>query len=236
MILFDILFPQFCCFCGHRVRGIEGSVCIDCLEKIDFTRFVSCSICSRESRLTNSAEFICSDCIAHRPAYERAIICARFTGAIRELLLHLKYHNRYDLAPTFGEILAATFHAQLAFKGITHIMPVPSHWLKLRRRGYNQAELIARELAKRVHLPVVTNALQRSKGLGTQTRLTRAQRFANATASFALAPNLPTLHGQTILLVDDLMTTGATLNACARHLKAGGAERVYVLAIARGLR
>lgn len=235
--LLDLLYPRDCFFCG-RPAGEEGHICAECLGRISFHRNPSCTLCGAESALPEGPDFICSDCLRHRPAFERAFIAARYDGAIRDLIQTFKYRRGLWLLDDLTRFLVATYLARLSPLGLRFdaVVPVPMQAAKLRTRGYNQAELLARGVARQLGIPLKTHLLRRVKtDVLSQTRLRREGRLRNAAAAYRTA-HPRHLQGKTILLVDDVMTTGATCEACARLLRQAGAAKVYVLALARPMR
>ncbi len=187
--------------------------------------------------MNESPVFTCSDCLQHKPAFERAFVTARYEGDFRALIHTFKFHNGLWLRDDMVRFLYATYLSRLQPLNIRPdlIVPVPMQFTKLRRRGYNQAAHLAHGLARELHLPYRGNLLRRvSTGVTSQARLHRAQRFKNALAAYRVRSSRHLL-GKTVLLVDDVMTTGATVDACARLLRDAGAAKVYVLVLARGV-
>ncbi len=232
----DGLYPRDCFFCG-RPTGESGSICLDCLQHLFIERGPACSLCDAESMMNESPTFICSDCLQHRPAYERAFVVARYEGDFRALIHTFKYRDGLWLCEDLVRFLYAAYLGRLQPLGIRPevVVPVPMQPKKRRKRGYNQAELLARGLAKELQIPCRSRLLRRvATGVVSQTRLNRRQRLANALAAYRVR-SPQQLEGKTVLLVDDVMTTGATVDACARLLRDAGAEKVYVLVLARGV-
>ena len=160
---------------------------------------------------------------------------ARYDNAFRDLIQTFKYRKGLWLTKDLVRYLVATYQLRIAEAGIAIdlLVPVPMQVSKLRARGYNQAALLAEALAREIHLPCNTRALKRVRtGKLSQTRLHRSERLANAKAAYRAA-RTKGLEGKTILLIDDVVTTGATSNACATLLRQAGAKAVYVLALAR---
>lgn len=239
--LLDLAYPQDCFFCGRPAnppgtpRRDRGYICLDCLQHIGIARHPTCRICGLEAPTPYESPFLCPNCLLRHPAYEQAFIAARYEGAIRDLIQTFKYHRGLWLQNDFGRYLEALYVAHLKPLALTFdaIVPVPMLRAKLHSRGYNQALLLAQALSKRIHLPCKSRLLERiDTGILSQTRLHRRERLRNAAAAYRLC-GTPDLAGQRLILVDDVMTTGATCNICAGLLKQAGAEAVYVLAIAR---
>ena len=235
--ILDVLYPQDCVFC-RAPSGGAGYICQPCLEKLSFHRNTACTICGAESAQPEAEAFICWDCMTHRPAFERVFIVARYEGAIRDLIHLFKYQRGVWLLQDLARFMAAVYWVRIQPLNlpIDLIVPVPMERRKLKTRGYNQAALLAQALRRAIGIPYQSKWLIRVKtDVSSQTHLHRSARLANAEAAYR-----PTykqgLTGKTILLVDDVMTTGATCNACAKHLRDSGAKAVYVLALARPIR
>lgn len=232
--LLDLLYPRDCTFC-HQPAGDDGYICQECLERLSLHRNPSCIRCGAESALPEGYDFTCSECLQQPPAFERTFIVARYDNAFRDLIQTFKYRKGIWLTHDLVRYLVATYQLRIADAGIAIdlLVPVPMQAAKLRARGYNQAELLAKALARELHLPCATRALKRVRtGTISQTRLHRSERLANAKAAYRAA-RTKHLAGKTILLIDDVVTTGATCNACATLLRQAGAKAVYVLALAR---
>jgi len=168
----------------------------------------------------------------HKPIYTQARAVFKYDETSKGQLLAFKYHDKTQLAPIFGEWLT-----RIASDYITKahfIIPVPLHYWRLLSRRYNQAALLAHSLAEHINLPVLPDTLQRIRRTPTQSGLTRRQRMENMHAAFRVTKNKrKLLKGKSVILVDDVMTTGATLDACSRALHDAGVTDVYVLTLAR---
>jgi ComF family protein len=152
-----------------------------------------------------------------------------FEGVVRKAIHELKYRGRTELAMPLAELMVPAWGSGLF--PVECLIPVPLHPRRLRERGYNQAALIAEGLAKRIRLPVSLGALARSRMTEPQTQLRAAQRQTNVAGAFTATS--PTVAGRSVMLVDDVCTTGATLQACADALRSAGVERVFAMTLAR---
>jgi ComF family protein len=160
--------------------------------------------------------------------FDAAYSYGSYEGALRKLIHLLKYEGMRPLARPFGDLLARALPREQRFD---LIVPMPLHWRRRWQRGFNQAELLAREIAKRWNLPV-RNAARRTRATSAQAGLTHAKRRANVSGAFAVKRGTR-LDGMRVLLVDDVLTTGASAAACARALKRAGARHVALLTLAR---
>jgi len=169
--------------------------------------------------------------LAKPPAYDRARAVAHFSGAMRTLVHQFKYADRHDARALFGRWLADAGRELLA--GADLVVPVPLTRWRLLSRRFNQAAILAQELARRTGLPSNPHVLRRTRFARTQVGMTHDQRRRNVAGAFQV-PRLrrSVLQGRNVLLVDDVITTGATAEACARALKRAGAARIDVLALA----
>jgi ComF family protein len=166
------------------------------------------------------------------PAYTEARAVFRYDDTSRTQVLALKYYDKTQLAPVFGNWLARTAKEYTSKAQL--ILPVPLHYWRFVSRRYNQAALLSHALARETGLPVITDALRRIRATPSQAGFTRKGREDNMRGAFLVPKHKHgLLKGLSVLLVDDVMTTGATLNACARALHDAGVRDVYVLTLAR---
>jgi ComF family protein len=174
---------------------------------------------------------LCGACLRERPVYERARAVFRYDDESKGLILALKHADRTDAAPAFAQWMARAGAPLLADAQL--IVPVPLHWLRLARRRFNQAALIGNALARQSGVPTVPDLLVRRRRTPSQGRLSRAGRERNVQGAFAVSRrHAGRLDGRRVLLIDDVLTTGATASACARTLLRAGAAAVDVLALA----
>jgi ComF family protein len=168
---------------------------------------------------------------AHPPAYDRARAVAHYSGAMRTLVHQLKYADRHDARTLFGRWLVEA--GRELVPGVDVIVPVPLSRLRLLLRHFNQAAVLALELSRQTGLPMDPLVLRRTRSTKSQVGMTRDQRRRNVAGAFAVPRHRrAAVEGRNVLLVDDVVTTGATVDACARALKRAGAARVDVLALA----
>jgi ComF family protein len=205
---------------------VQGCVCSRCWNAIPLPSLPICEVCGDTLPSRRAAgDGRCTRCRRRPRVITRGRSIASYEGTLRDVLHSLKYDGRRSIAKAIGERMARSGAEVL--DGADALVPVPLHWIRQYRRGFNQAE----ELARGVGLPLV-DALRRSRRTVTQTDLPEAQRLANVSGAFRLRRNVR-ITGQVLVLVDDVSTTGATLDACARVLLAGGAAEVRALTAAR---
>ncbi len=229
----DVIYPRVCGGCGGVPEGRGMHLCWDCLGDAVYVRDPFCSHCGDPVDGAVHHEFTCSWCRRTRPAFALARSAVRFRGTMKQVIHAFKYERGCHLAGDLGGLLAGCVRAHfadLSFDGVTY---VPLHPKKGRERSYNQSRLLAVSVARKLGLRVEHRCLRRVRLTSTQTRLSAEERKANVRGAFqAVTPEW--IEGRRLLLVDDVMTTGATVNECARVLMQAGAYSVHVVTVARG--
>ncbi len=229
-----LVFPWSCVLCG--VEGQSGAFCPSCHEELmEKAAKASASVCPRCALPAGPYADLkkgCAACRGRALGFDAATALGPYEGSLRELCLRLKHERNAWLAPRLsGLLLEARGEAVGRLPEDAWIVPVPLHWWRHWRRGYNQAEALARGLANRLERPV-RRALRRIVATDKLAELSRTERSRAMREAFRARRNAG-LEGRTILLVDDVLTTGATCGAAARALKRAGARRVVVAVIAR---
>lgn len=232
-IFAGLVFPRLCGGCGEQLDSPESHLCWDCRSDIQPVVHPFCSVCGNPFEGRMDHEFVCHTCHTERPHFDRARCAARYRGVLPELIRGLKYNAWFWMLPDLTDLLEAAYRSHYAGNPPDFITGVPLFPRRNRFRTYNQSALLARSLARRLHIPCRTFALLRVRDTQTQTHLTAPERASNVRAAFQV-PLPPMVAGRRILLIDDVMTTGATVNECARALKLAGAANVLVLTLARG--
>ncbi len=231
-----LLFPgtDACPFCGSHHDpepvGVPAPPSFPCLDGV---LLPLAGLCARCGKPQPGDSGLCGDCWRQAPPFARTRALGVYAGPLREAIHRLKYHGEAHLARPLGALLAVRLRQ--AFPPPDVIVPVPLHPGKLRRRGFNQSELLAREAGGRLSIPVAPDALARVRATEAQSRLGGGAREANVGAAIVAAAPWRVL-GKSVLILDDIYTTGATASACAEALIAAGARRVDVLVVAIGLR
>ncbi len=230
----DAVLPPQCLACRVLV-GASGSVCTPCWHQIEFLGRPHCQRCGYPFELDQGADALCGVCIRHPPKYDRARSVMVYGGVARDLVLGFKHGDRTHGAPAFGRWLARAGGELLADADL--ILPVPLHRWRLARRRYNQAALLATALAAITAKPTHPNLLRRTRQTPTQGGLNHRARARNVRGAFAVpAKHLDGLAGRRVLLVDDVLTTGATIGECAATLTRAGAAGVDALTLTRVVR
>ena len=207
----DLLFPPQCLKCSALVAE-TGSLCSVCWLAISFIDGPGCHACGLPFEFDLGPEALCGACSQDRPAYKRARATMIYNDASRDTILSFKHGDRTHAAAAYGKWLLRS--GRELIEDIDIIVPVPLHWSRLFHRRYNQAALLALELGKLSAKPVETNVLLRSKKTASQGHKTRNQRRHNLQGAFSIQPKTQKkILDQRILLIDDVLTTGATVSA-----------------------
>jgi ComF family protein len=227
----DLALPPRCIGCGERVDA-NGLACAACWTKLTFIAPPLCDSCGAPFDFAIEDVRRCAACYANPPAYDRARAAVLYDDGSRSLILGFKHGDRLHAAPAFGAWLARAGAELLADADL--IVPVPLHRWRLLRRRYNQAALIAEHAARRAGVTHLPDLLERHRATPSQGDLGPAARARNVAGAFRLNPrHADRVKGSRIVLVDDVLTTGATIGACAKVLRRGGAARIDVLTLAR---
>lgn len=233
MAWLDVFYPRTCAGCGGPVGDEPGHLCWDCLAGITYVKSPYCSLCGDPVEGRIDADFVCYQCTSSLPHFDRARSAARYTGALQKVMREFKYRKSLWTRRDLVKLLTACAEAHYDPAQINAVCFVPLYPARRRDRGYNQAELLARALSRHLRKPLLKRCLARIRPTPSQTNLTARARASNVEGAFR-ARWRRRLKGRRVLLVDDVMTTGATVSECARTLKEGGAAAVYVVTVARG--
>ena len=226
----DIALPTLCVSCREPVDG-EG-VCAECWTKLSFIAPPFCPRLGIPFVYDPGPELLSMEAIANPPAYQRARAAVRYDDVARTLVHALKYQDRTDLAPTMGRWMARAGQELLADADI--LVPVPLHWRRGWSRRFNQSGALARVISRESGVKVASEALGRVRATEQQIGLSRAQRASNVQGAFKVAAERNAdIAGRRVVLIDDVLTSGATTDACARALLRAKAARVDVLVFAR---
>lgn len=231
--LVDAVLPPRCLACRSAVEA-QGSLCVDCWSGLDFIAGPVCAACGLPFAFEIGPGAICAACAARPPRFDRARAALVYGETSRDLILGLKHGDRLEMAPTLARWLARPGAALIAEADL--VAAVPLHRFRLLARRHNQAALIAAALPG-ARAKLAPDLLIRRRRTPSQGGLSARERRRNVAGAFAVRPSWrPKLAGKRVLLVDDVHTTGATLDACARALKRAGAAGVDALTVARVVR
>ncbi len=232
--LCDLIFPPNCLLCKNfiPISPHDFPVCPRCQNLIKSNRPPFCQRCSRPlSRL--SAGLFCTICQKKNPAFDAAWAACLFNESLRELIHYFKYEQRTALTSYFSHHILnfMTAYCTERIAAIDYLIPIPLHPARFRERGYNQALLLAQTIAQTLHIPLSKNNLIRVRYTDPQTELGLKDRWTNIQDAFRIKRPAE-LKGKNILLIDDLLTTGATVSEAAQVLKQAGAQGVYAVTLA----
>ncbi|OQX87603.1 hypothetical protein B6D60_03575 [candidate division KSB1 bacterium 4484_87] len=218
--IIDFLLPRFCLLCRNSIAKTGSLVCDHCLQQL--------SDAGREtvifSRVKNS--------LKSELAFERAFSLWAFDENVQNLIHHFKYNGYWLLAKPIAGFMAEKL-SQLNFSPkSTLLIPVPLHKTRQRERGYNQSEIICRYIHEKTAIPIACSLLQRIRYTQTQTKLGPAERIKNVSGAFKVC-SAQNLSGKTVVLIDDVLTTGATINACAKELKTLTPESICAFTVTK---
>jgi ComF family protein len=229
-LVVDVALPQLCPSCRQPVEG--AGLCPGCWSKLSFIAPPYCERLGIPFAYDPGPGILSMEAIADPPAYRRARAAVRFDDVARTLVHALKYGDRLDLAPMMGCWMAMAGRSLTAEADA--IIPVPLHWRRYWARRFNQSALLAEAIAKASQVPLVLGALRRVKATPQQVGLSQSARALNVQGAFRVSPSgKAAVAGRRLILVDDVITTGATVDASARALLRAGAAEVNVLTFAR---
>jgi ComF family protein len=227
----DTILPPRCLSCGI-VTASPAALCGTCWRDLTFLGDPVCARCGVPFEITVASRTVCGRCLAEPPRFSRARAALTYDDASRPLILRFKHGDDLQAAPLFVTWMLRAGEALLA--DADEIVPVPLHRWRLFSRRYNQAAELARGLAKRSGVPAMTDGLIRVRRTPSQGVLGREARRRNVQGAFRPNPErVEVLRGKRVLLIDDVMTSGATVSACATALKRAGVRTVDVLTVAR---
>ena len=230
-----LLFPPACALCGDEVlveSNREALLCLACRHRLWPGDGSFCPKCALPYPDLPNPTGDCADCRENKPHFDAARTLGVYGAAIRQAVLRVKHSAFEPLAMQLGKLLADRLQSDLFSPPPEVVAPVPMHWLKRLWRGTSAAELIAQAAARELGLPCIPDLVRCLKFRAKQSHLTANQRWDNVRGAYAVGWGFD-LRGAKILLVDDVITTGATCSAIARELKQAGAARVYAAAVAR---
>ncbi len=233
-VIGDLLFPIRCPVCDKPVpyHRLKTGICTDCYKKIPIIGEHACYKCGRQ--LTDERKEWCEDCVKRRHGhyYEQGMVLCSYDDVMRESIYRLKYAQRKEYATVYGRYMARRFGSVLRSLGANSIVPVPLHPKRQRERGYNQAAVLAETIGRACGIPVYTDYISRVRNTPPLKSMTPDQRQNNLKKAFKIRRNDVKL-GVTIV-IDDIYTTGSTIDAIAEVLMEAGALRVYFMTLAIG--
>lgn len=228
----DLVFGSLCFLCREAAPPGGGGLCKSCCETMAPIAGELCPVCGALDK--TGEDSACPGCISEPRVFDSARAYTEYAGLARETVLAFKYGGKPGLARAIANLMADWAAEIVREEGSEVLVPVPLHGERLKERGYNQAALLAARLAGPLGLPVDYATLRRLRPTARQSDLERADRFLNVKDAFGFSGTKP-FEKRSVVLLDDVLTTGATASECAKALKEGGAKRVMVLTFARTL-
>jgi ComF family protein len=234
--LFNLIFPPVCPICQKSLvdTGEDLTICSSCRMTMRPLRPPYCLRCGFPLPSGDDTDHLCGRCLKERWYFEVHRASGRYDGALKEAIHRFKYGRAFTLVRVFGDLLQPVLHRLSQDYPVDMMVPVPLHIRRLRERGFNQALLLVRELYKRTGIPYKERVLKKIKDTPVQIALKKQERSRNLKGVFQVEDQ-EAIQGKAVLLVDDVYTTGATVNECSRALLKAGASRVAVLTVARTL-
>ena len=230
----SLLFPRRCPVCGEIVQPIGEKICPSCVRLLSPVRQPCCKKCGKE--ISDMQGEFCPDCMRRRKTFDSGMALLNYNETARRSMAAIKYKNRREYLDFYAQAMALRFEKIVKVWSADALIPVPVHPSRRRVRGFNQAEELARRLSDYWEIPTDTKILIRKKKTLPQRDLGPSQRLKNLQEAFDLHPsvqdrqNLP----KCVIIIDDIYTTGSTVEACSRILRAAGIKHIHVLAICIG--
>lgn len=230
---FEWLYPRRCPVCMEIVMPKGGLVCKECSAKVPYIYGPRCYMCSKE--LEDEKQEYCYDCYCrlsrHLKAktifFDRCVAPLKYNSDMRRTMEKLKYNNKREYAEFFADSILRVYGELIKNWEADILMPVPIHRLRMIKRGYNQAALIAGFIKEYLDIECMEDILIRTKNTHVQNKLNDKERVKNVTGAFKIQKNV--VQCKKVILVDDIYTTGSTINSCAKTLKEAGASHVYAV-------
>ena len=233
--LFQFILPPQCPCCGQFLEEGQQRICSKCLSEIHWIEPPFCSVCGIPFPSREIETHPCSACVTQKKYFTMARALGVYDGTFQELIHRWKYNGKIYLTPFWGEWMVEGLSRYWDGHSFDLLIPVPLHKKRLRERGFNQTLLLVKELSRRTGIPYRKRILQKKRPTVPQVNLSGLEREKGVKGAFCFSER-EKLEGKSILLVDDVFTTGATVNECSKILLTGGADRVDVLTLAHAIR
>ena len=228
-MILDLVYPRRCPVCDKAVKPFGSLICEECKKKIKYIKAPYCQKCGKE--LKDKRAVFCHDCGSREHSYDRGMALFAYPS-VADSIYRFKYCGRQEYAAYYGERIAAVLGEKILALKPDVLVPVPIHAAKKRARGYNQAELIADELGRLLDIPVETELVKRVRKTIPMKELSAQERQNNLKRAFKICCNDVKLN--TAIVVDDIYTTGSTIDAIAKELHNAGIKHIYFIALAIG--
>ena len=229
-IFFDALYPRRCPVCDEIIVPKGALICPACFPKLSYVKGPTCKKCGKQV-FSETIEY-CYDCTRHPHSFEYGLAFINYDDHAKHSMSAIKYKNKRQYLDFYAEAICQRYASQILRMNAQALIPVPVHPSRKRQRGFNQAELLADKIGARLHIPVYPGALIRNKKTAPQKQLNPSERLKNLEQAFKAGTIPPQVTD--VILVDDIYTTGSTIEACARVLLAAGIRHVYFISICIG--
>ena len=232
----DIIFPRKCILCDSPHDGDAETICPNCMDKISFIKDPACARCGIPFEVTypieESLNYLCGRCRSSPPLFDRALSVCQYDETARDIISAYKYHNKPYIGKDLVSIILKFLDEKITELSSELIIHVPLHIKRLKERGYDQAYILSEGIGIRHGIPVSYGNLIRTRYTAPQVSLSGSERMENVKGAF-LITDPSELKDKSILLIDDVFTTGATIKESVKVIKRAGAGKVYVLTFAR---
>lgn len=230
----NFVFPAQCIICKTFIDNDDG-ICFECINKIDFITNPKCAYCGYPFEIKFSENgknklYICPQCLKSKPKFDKCVSVVRYNDASKKIILPFKHADKTNYAKIMGRMIAANISPFIS--KVDFIVPVPIHLKRMLKRKYNQSALLVNVISSITGKPALFNTLIRTKFKESQGHLSIDDRKLNVRGAFDIKNSFK-IKGKNILIIDDVFTTGATINECAKVLKSAGARRIFVATFAR---
>jgi len=227
----DFMYPPRCSLCGLHC-GDEQGICAECLSQIHYVGRPLCIRCGKPFSHEFATDHFCGECLTRKRYFGRARAVGLYNGIFRKALHRFKYQWKNCLATPLGTLMAKRMEYFFNDVSYNYMVPVPLHPRRLRKRGFNQALVLARILSRTYHIPLDRGNLVRTRWTQSQVGLSERERKDNVRGAFAVLHSAR-IAKRTILLLDDIYTSGSTVDECSKVLINAGARKVDILTLAR---
>lgn len=230
----NFVFPAQCIICKTFIENNDG-ICFECLNEIEFISDPKCAYCGYpfEIKFPESGKnklYVCPRCLKSKPKFDKCVSVVRYNDASKKIILPFKHADKTNYAKIMGRMMASTVSPFI--EKVDFIVPVPIHLKRMLKRKYNQSALLSNVISSITGKPALFNTLIRTSFKESQGHLSIKDRKLNVSGAFSVK-NPFKIKGKNILIIDDVFTTGATINECAKVLKSAGARRIFVVTFAR---
>lgn len=226
----DLLFPRRCPVCDGIVMPKGRLICPDCVRVLSFVKDPVCKKCGKE--LFSSDMEYCFDCVKHKRTFEYGRALINYDEQAKTSMVKIKYKNKREYLDFYGDAISLRYEKMIRRMESGGLVPVPVHPSRKKERGFNQAEILAQKIGAKLNIPVFPDMLVRNKKTIPQKALNPTERLKNLEEAFMPGKIVPGVKN--VILIDDIYTTGSTVEACTRVLKKSGINKVYILTICIG--